>query len=217
MRFATRTLLRNPVFSLIAIVSLAFGIGAATALFSVVNTVVLKPLAYREPGQLVMVREVLPPLAHIYPSMPANIQHFRFWRNEARTFQSLSAMVSASVTMRSGNEALTIGAARVTANLFDLLGVQPQLGRVFHRDEEEPGKGSVMVISDALWHRHFGGSPLIVGQTVRLGDAQHSIIGVLPADFRFPKKDDLGQLAGLAEQTDIFLPIQGVSPGWGGD
>jgi hypothetical protein len=74
-----------------------------------------------------------------------------------------------------------------------------------------------MVISDALWHRHFGGSPLIVGQTVRLGDAQHSIIGVLPADFRFPKKDDLGQLAGLAEQTDIFLPIQGVSPGWGGD
>jgi putative ABC transport system permease protein len=217
LRFATRTLLRNRVFSLIAILSLALGIGAATALFSVVNTVVLKPLAYREPGRLLLVREVLPPLAHIYPSMPVNFQHFRFWRDEARTFESLSAIVPASVTMHSRDEALTVGAARVTVNLFGLLGVQPQLGRVFHNEEEDPGKGSVIVISDALWRRQFGGSPSIIGQTVRLGDAPHSIIGVLRPDFRFPKKDDLGPLASLAEQTEIFLPIQDFSPGWGGD
>jgi putative ABC transport system permease protein len=166
---------------------------------------------------LLFVREVVPPLAHIYPTLPVNIQHFRFWRAEARSFEFLSAIMSSSVTLHTGNDAEIVGAARVTANLFELLGVQPQLGRSFEPEEEEPGRGSAIIISDGLWHRRFGGSPSIVGQQVRLGDASYAIAAVLPTGFRFPKKDELGALAGLAERTDIFLPIQAVNPGWGGD
>jgi putative ABC transport system permease protein len=217
LRFAARTLLRNPAFSLVAILSLAFGAGAATAVFSVVNGVLLKPLSYRDPGKLVFIREVVPPLAHIYPTLPVNFQHFRFWRQHARSFTSLSAVMSSTVTMRVGAEAETIGAAAVTANLFELLGVPPQLGRSFQNAEEEPGSGSVAVITDGLWRRRFAASPSILGQKILLGDTAHSVIGVLPPHFRFPKKDDLGTLAGLSERTDIFFPIQQANPGWGGD
>src|SRR5580700_2114918 len=96
LRFAWRALYRAPAFTLVAILSLALGIGAATALFSLVNTVVLKPLAYREPGRLVYVREVVPPLAHIYPTLPVNFQHFRFWQEQARAFDSLAGLTAGS-------------------------------------------------------------------------------------------------------------------------
>ena len=89
LRVAVRTLLRAPAFTMVAIASLALGTGAATALFSLVDTVTLKPLAYCEPGQLVFIREVIPPLAHIYPSLPVNMQHYRFWRDQARSVDSL--------------------------------------------------------------------------------------------------------------------------------
>src|SRR5580704_6449048 len=92
LRFALRTLARSPGFTLVAVLSLAFGTGAATALFSLVDTVVLKPLSYREPGRLFYVREVVPPLAHIYPTVPANIQHVRFWQEQAKSFDSLAAI-----------------------------------------------------------------------------------------------------------------------------
>src|SRR5580765_5951127 len=99
-RVAMRSLARAPLFATVAVLSLALGTGAATALFSLVDTVVLKPLAYREPGRLVYVREVLPPLAHIYPTLPANYQHFRFWREQTRAFDGLAAMLGNNVTLR---------------------------------------------------------------------------------------------------------------------
>src|SRR5580658_4902371 len=99
LRFAWRALYRAPAFTLVAILSLALGIGAATALFSLVNTVVLKPLAYREPGRLVYVREVVPPLAHIYPTLPVNFEHFTFWRDRTRAFESLSALDPGSAVL----------------------------------------------------------------------------------------------------------------------
>src|SRR5436190_24042086 len=99
LRYAFRSLRASPVFTSVAILSLALGIGAASALFSIVDTVVLKPLSYRQPGELVFVREVVPPLAHIYPSLPVNIQHFRFWRNQVRSFGSLAAVSSTNMTL----------------------------------------------------------------------------------------------------------------------
>src|SRR5271154_3244801 len=106
LRFAWRALYRAPAFTLVAILSLALGIGAATALFSLVNTVVLKPLAYREPGRLVSVREVVPPLAHIYPTLPVNFQHYRFWRDHTRSFESLSALASGGAVLAGGDPEL---------------------------------------------------------------------------------------------------------------
>src|SRR5689334_10346884 len=131
VRLALRTLRRAPGFTMVAILSLALGTGAATALFSLVNTVVLKPLAYRDPGRLVAVREIVPPLEGVYPTVPVNLQHFRFWRDQARGLESLSAVIAGSTTLLSGGEAEVIGTAEVSHNLFQTLGVQPQLGRTF--------------------------------------------------------------------------------------
>jgi len=217
VRFAVRTLARTPGFTLVAVLSLALGTGAATALFSLVDTVVLKPLAYREPGRLVFVREVVPPLAHIYPTLPVNIQHLRFWQEQARSFDSLAGLNGGSAMLLTGGEPEVVGGAWVTANFFDALGVEPQLGRAFQPGEDQPGKGGVVVIADGLWRRRFGASREIVGQSIRLDGALYLVVGVLPASFRFPKKDDLGPLTRLAERTEFFLPVQQVSPGWGGD
>ena len=97
------------------------------------NTVVLKPLAYREPRRLLSIREVVKPLAHIYPTMPANYQHFHFWRENARSFESMAALTSGTAVLTSGGEPETIGVATVSASLFDTLGVAPHLGRAFRR------------------------------------------------------------------------------------
>ena len=217
LRFAARTLMRAPVFTLVAVLSLALGTGAATALFSLVDTVVLKPLAYREPGRLVFVREVVVPLAHVYPTLPVNFQHYKFWRGEVRSFDGLAAIRGNTTTLRTSNEAEVIGMAQVTANLFDVLGVQAQRGRTFDAEEDQPSKNIVVVITDGLWRRRFGGSESIVGQTIRLGDSQCTVVGILPPTFHFPRKGDLGPLAAMPERSEVFLPIQSYSPGWGGD
>ncbi len=210
-RFAARSRLHAG-----RVLSLALGIGSATALFSLVNTVVLKPLAYREPGRLVYIREVVPPLAHIYPTLPVNFQHFQSWRGHSRSFESLSALASSDAVLAGGNPEL-VGTALVTANFFATLGVQPQLGRTFLADEEQPGRNLVAVISDSLWRRRLAASPEIAGQTIRLDGTPYTVAGVLPPSFRFPKNGELGPLTRLAERTEIFLPIQSANQGWGGD
>jgi len=221
LRFALRTLARTPAFTVVAVLSLALGTGAATALFSLVNTVVLKPLAYREPGQLVMAREILPPLAHIYPTLPVNYLHYRFWSEQSRAFETLGAVLSRKVTLVSGGEAEIVGGAEVSANLFAVLGVEAQLGRTFRSEEEEPAKNAVMVITDGLWRRRFGASPAIVGKIIQLDGGSRTVIGVLPSSFRFPKKDDLGILSQLADRTEVFEAAPWPPPppheGWDGD
>jgi predicted permease len=217
VRFALRTLRRAPVFTTVAVLSLALGTGAAAALFSLVDTVVLKPLSYREPGRLVVIREVVPPLAHIYPTVPVNIRHFRYWREHAQSFESLTAAASETVAMDTGGEPVMVGGVRVTADLFRTLGVQPQLGRVFWPEDETITKNRPVVITDGLWRRLFGGTRDVIGKTVRLDAAACPIVGVLPAGFRFPKKSELGPLTGLPEHTEIFLPLTDTGFGWGGD
>ena len=216
VRFACRTLSRAPVFTAVAVLSLALGTGAATALFSLVDTVVLKPLAYREPDRLVYVREVVPPLAHIYPSLPVNIQHYRFWREQARSFEGLAAMGSSTAMLYRGSEPEIVGVVMTTTNLFDVLGVRPARGRAFRPEEEQPAKSPVVVITDSLWHR-LGGSEQILGQKIRLGATQCEVVGILPAWFRFPKNSELGPLSRLPERAEVFMPIQQFWPGWGGD
>jgi putative ABC transport system permease protein len=216
LRFAARTLRRAPVFTVVAVLSLALGTGAATALFSLVNTVVLKPLAYRDPGQLMMVREVVPPLAHIYPTLPVNMQHFKFWREQARSFEELAAITSGHDTLSEG-EPEVIGAGMATPNLFDLLGVRPQRGRLFQPADDQPSRDLPVVITDGLWRRRFGASESLVGQTIRMGFGRVTVAGILPATFRFPRSSDLGPLTTLAERTEIFLPLRNTRQGWGGD
>ena len=217
VRFSLRGLRRAPAFTTVAILSLALGIGAAGALFSLVNTVVLKPLAYREPGRLLSIREVVKPLEHIYPTMPVNYQHFRFWRENARSFESIAALTPGTAALTSGGEPETIGVASVSGGFFDALGIQPRLGLGFRLEDEAARTRPTVVITDSLWRRRFGASPSIIGQTIRLWGYPYIVAGVLPPSFRFPKNEELGALTSLAERTEAFLPIQNFLPGWDGD
>ena len=217
VRFAFRTLRRSPGFTVVALLSLGLGSGAATALFSLVDTIILKPLAYREPGRLLFVRAVIPPLVHIYPTMPVNYQHFRFWQEQSQAFESISGFRGDTATLYSGGEPEVIGRISTSPNLFTTLGIQPQIGRTFDPDEDQPGKPAAVVITDGLWRRRFGGAPDILGHTVRLDGTQYSVIGVLSPSFRFPRKGDLGALASLPDRPELFVPIKDALQGWGGD
>ena len=128
VQYAWRALRRSPGFAAVAVLSLALGIGAAAALFSLVDAVLLKPLTYREPDHLVFVREVVPPLTHVYPTLPVNYQHLRFWQQEAHSFDSLAAFLSRNSSL-GGSEPAPVGGVVATANLFQVLGVDMQLGR----------------------------------------------------------------------------------------
>jgi predicted permease len=217
LRFAIRGLRRSPAFTTVAILSLALGIAAAATLFSLVDAVVLKPLAYRDPGRLLFIREVVKPLEHVYPTLPVNYQHFRFWRENAHSFESIAALDSGSAVMTGRDEPENLAVGFVSANFFETLGVEPQLGRSFRPEEEQPNSPGGIVITDGLWRRRFATSPSILGEKVVLASHPFQIVGVLPPDFRFPKNNDLGPLARLAERTDAFLPVQSYAQGWGGD
>jgi predicted permease len=217
IRFSVRALLRAPAFTGVAVLSLALGIGAAAALFSLVNTVVLKPLSYREPGRLLYVREVVKPLQHIYPTLPVNYQHFLFWRENAQSFESIAALNSSTALLGGPDAPETVGVGLVSSNFFEALGVTPAAGRAFLPHEELPGAAHGVVITDGLWRRRFGASPSTLGGKIVLTGSPYEVVGILPPSFRFPKNGDLGSLPLLPERTDIFIPIQSFLPGWAGD
>ena len=217
LRHAIRRLGRDRLLSGVGVLSLALGIGAASAIFSLVNAAVLRPLAYPQPDRLVFLREVVPELRSVYPTMPVNVQHFLFWRRHARATAGLAAFETGAATLTGAGEPLRLDTAEVTADFFSVLGVQPQAGRGFLADEERPGRNHVAVITDRLWHERFGASPGLVGSAILLGGVPHTVVGVLPASFRFPRKDDLGPLARLGERVDLFRPLGEVGEGWAGD
>lgn len=215
--YSFRLLRRSPSFTVVAVLSLGIGIGSATAIFSLLNTIILKPLSYRNPEQLVTLREFVAPLSGTYPSLPVNYQHFLFWQQHARSFESLSA-VQSGIEYLTGSEPLKVGSAYLSVNWFATFATKPQVGRGFLPEEGRPGRGNVVVITDSLWSRRFGRSPGIVGKSIAINYTPYTIIGVLGPHFRFPKNDELGALIGLNKQTDIFFPLTGsYSDGWGGD
>ncbi len=215
--YSIRTLAHAPSFTVVAILSLGLGIGSATAIFSLLNTVLLKRLSYRQPDQLVSIREVVAPLFAMYPSLPVNYQHFLFWREHARSFESLAA-VKGAVADLTGDEPIKVGSAEVSTNLLSVLGVQPQLGRSFLPDEGQKGRGHVAIITHSLWSRRFGRAPDLLGKTIRVDYVPYTVVGILPASFRFPKNDELGSLTSLAKSTELFTPLTVTySDDWGGD
>lgn len=217
VRYACRTLLRTPLFTSVAILSLGLGIGAATAIFSLVEGVLLKPLAYREPGRLVYMQEVVPALAHIYPAMPVNIQHFFYSRQQVKAFESIAALRADRPALVGSGDPVRIDGITTSAELFNVLGVKMQLGRGFLSGEDQPGKNHVAVITDSLWRRKLGSAPDVLGMSIVLDGVPTAVVGVLPSSFTFPKGKDLGLLAGLGKRTEIFRPLQTILEGWDGD
>ena len=215
-RYALRTARRAPGFTAIAILTLALGIGSATAIFTLVDGVVLKPLSYRDPGQLVFLHEAAPRFEHIYPVMPVNHQHYLYWKQHANSFQSLAAFHADSATLTGAGIPERIEGLHATGSLFELLGIHPYAGRLLIPADDQPGT-KVIVITDALWSRLYNRDPRILGQTMRLDNVLFRVIGILPPDFHFPTGDDLGILAGLGKRIDYAIPLGDPWPGWEGD
>jgi len=181
MRYGARMLLNRPGFTIIAVLTLSLGIGANAAIFSVLNSVLLRPLPYRDPEQLVQVWETVPQGGADRGSVsPSN---YLDWGKQAQSFEGFSGAWHWGFSLTDTSEPTELYGMKVTTNFFSLLGVAPQLGRFFLPEENQAGKNNVVVISHGLWQRRFGGDPAAVGKTVKLDDDVYTIIGVLRPDF----------------------------------
>jgi putative ABC transport system permease protein len=188
LRYALRMQRKNPGFTIIAVVALALGIGANTAIFSVVNTILLQPLPYKDPEQLVMVWEENAKQG--YPTDTPTAANYIDWRDQNQLFEGMAAIDVASFNLTGSGEPERLDGRRVSATLFPLLGVDPQFGRVFTAAEDQPGAGHVVLLSYGLWQRRFGGDAGIVGKTLTLNGASYTVVGVMPPRFQFPTADD---------------------------
>jgi len=199
LRYGLRMLAKNPGFTAVAVLTLALGIGANTAIFSVVDAVVLRPLPYKDPDRLVMVKERIPLVTpEPIPVCAPDVVQFQ---RQNQVFESVAAFRSGQFDLSGEGEPERITAERVNASLFSLLGVQPLVGRAFTADEDQPGH-SLAILSYALWKRRFGANPDAVGRTVRLDRQAYTVIGVMPRSFVFPLRGmDQGDAA------DVFVPM----------
>ncbi len=183
IRYGIRSLLKYPGFTAIAIVTLALGIGANTAIFSLVSAVLLKPLPFPEADHLVMVWEDASVVG--FPRDDAAPGNYAEWKNQQTTFADMAAMTARSFTLTGDGEAERPPALAVTWNLFPLLGVAPMLGRNFTADDDTPGAGKVTIVSHGLWQRRYGSDPNIVGRDIQLDGEKYRVVGVMPGGFQF--------------------------------
>jgi putative ABC transport system permease protein len=185
LRYGARSLKKNPSFTTVVVLTLALGIGANITIFSVVNSVLLRPLPYADADRLVFLWSEAPQQnIKERTSAYANISE---WRNQNKSFEDLAVFDPASVTLSGAAEPEQVQSLRASANLFPLLGVAPALGRAF-TDEEEQQKIRVVILSHGLWQRRFGASPNALGQTLEIDGVSSQVIGVMPKDFEFPEK-----------------------------
>lgn len=204
LRYAFRRLAKVPGFTLVAIVTLALGIGASTAIFSVVNGVLLQPLAFRDHAQLVWLREFCP--VWTQNTLPVNAYHFLAWRDRAKSFQGVTVVdpYSATVTGRGAPEQVSV--VGVSANFFSVLGVGPNLGRSFAPEEETAGRHRVVVLGHSYWARAYNSDPTVVGRVIQVDKEPYTVIGVLPENFRFPQVSGRNMGWSGVARPDLFAP-----------
>ncbi len=193
-RYGWRMLAKSPGFTFVALLTLMLGIGSNAAIFSVVNAVLLRALPFQDPERLVMVWEDASKIG--FPRNTPSSGSFSDWKADRKTFDDVAALATGISNLTGNGEPEQLVREQATSNLFAVLGVQPELGRVFTADEDKPGAGRVAVISHGLWKRRFGGDGSVIGKAISLDGANHTIIGVMPQGFSFPWKG-----------TDLWLPM----------
>src|SRR5215218_8991853 len=185
LRYGLRILLKQPSFTLVAVITLALGIGANTAIFSLVNSILLRPLPFRDPDRLVRILQASPKLG--LSSWGVSQADFAAYREQNRSFESVAIYNTTATNLTGAGEPERLPIATVTADFFKVFGVSPLLGRTFLEGEDTPGKNQICVISHAFWQRRFGGDPNVVGKTLSLNNTPMQIVGVMPAEFKFPR------------------------------
>jgi putative ABC transport system permease protein len=187
LRYGVRMLLKNKSFTAVAVLTLMLGIGANTAIFSVVNAVLLNPLPYPEPERLVWLRESNPTIN--LPQFSTSPGNFYDWRSQNNVFEKMAAYREGGVNLQAGDEPKRLNGAKVTVDLFATLGVQPLAGRAFLPAEDAPGGDRVVILSHALWSQSFGGDPQLVGKQLKVDGQAHTVVGIMPPGFSFPQDD----------------------------
>jgi putative ABC transport system permease protein len=185
IRYGFRMLLRNPGFTFLVVLILAVGIGSSTAIFSVVNAVLLNPLPTKDSHRLVEIREV-----NVAKGLEQRVSLplFLDLQQEEDVFEDIAAFMLATLDFPGQEFAETIYGYEVTPNFFALLGMQPMAGRAFTPEEGQPGNDQVLVVSYGFWQRRFGSDPNLVGKTIILSDRPYTVIGIMPPQFQFPRR-----------------------------
>ena len=208
LRYAVRQLAKAPGFALTAVLTLAIGIGATTAIFTLVYDVLLRPLPFDHPEQLVRMQERVAEIKDLYPTLPMNANHFEMWQRNAKTIEAMTVMGEQSVPMGVGGHPQQVKVVSATAGIFAVFGVRPQLGRAFTEREDEPGHDRVAVLMNGLWRTRFGSDPAILGKTIRLNGYEYTVIGVMPAGFHLPyAQDSFHAGAAIAKPTEVLEPM----------
>jgi putative ABC transport system permease protein len=191
--YAARTLRKSPGFTFVALLTLALGIGATTAIFSVVYGVLLQPLPFNDAARLILLNETTPRVGVVSVSYP----NFQDWRAQTSQFSQIAAVSSVGFNLAGINQPEAIRGEAVSPNFLSVLGVKPALGRDFDPSEEKAGAAPVLLLSYALWQSHFGADPSALGRTIMLDGKGYTIVGVLPGDFRWPEKVDVLEPMGV--------------------
>ena len=197
LRYAFRGIRKNPGFATVVILSLAIGIGANTAIFSLVNGVLLQPLAYKDPQRVFDIRELINGAR-----VPVNPMHALEWAKQCPSLEQVALMRSARAQLTSGGEPAAIPGAQVAHNLFTLFGVEPILGRTFLAEEEQEGNDRVAILSESLWRSRFHAEPSLMGKSILLDGRSHQVVGIVPASFRLPYP------GATNVQFEIFRPLE---------
>ena len=220
VRYGLRVLRKSPGFAAVAVIVLGLGIGANTAIFSVVNAVLLRPLPYREPSRLMQLWHVPPPKN--FPGMtmfsvsPAN---YLDWERQNDVFQSMAIYGFRSFNITGSEQPQALQASAVSHDFYSTLGVHPMLGRTFTADEQQPGRSHVVILGYALWKSSFGGNPHIVGSSISLDDQPYTVVGVMPPNFKFPDWAQLWTPLGWTDQERAvrgnhnYMVIARLKPG----
>lgn len=206
-RSGLRLMMREPLYACFALAVLGLGIGVTTAIFSLVNGILLQPLPYRQPQQLYLIREIVPRMGQMEGSWPANLRNFDEWRKHSQSFSEMAVAEPMSADFSAAAEAKEIYGAHVSANLFHLLGVSARLGRTFLPQQDEPGRDNVVIVTNSFWRDELRSDPAIIGKSITLNGTPNEVIGVLPASFRFFKNYQLGARVQFGSQTEFFKPL----------
>jgi putative ABC transport system permease protein len=206
LRYAWRISAKNRGFATVVIATLALGIGANSAIFRVVYSVLFKPLPYVHPEQIYSVEVVVPERRDQIPSLPATVQAFLEWR-ASNAFAGITALTPTECNLTGDGEPERLGGARVSANFFSFLGVPIERGRAFSSAEERPGNEQVVVISDGLWRRRYGADPTLIGKKIVINGQGHLVVGVAGPSLLMPTGTQLHPLLPFFPRTDIWKPI----------
>src|SRR5215216_2066069 len=185
LRFGVRVLLKNPGFTAIAVIALALGIGANTAVFSVVNSVLLKPLPYKDSDRLILMFGMSLETGRVRGSVSP--PDFVDYRQQNTTLERVAAVAGASLSLTGGDdEPERIPSALVSEGFFETLGTSPLYGRTFTPEEEQAGRDQVVILGHGLWQRRFGADPKLLGQAITLNDKTYTVVGIMPSGFQYP-------------------------------